>query len=298
MNRYLFITPWFLLLFACQDLGNLQAVAAVPNSLDEISGMQVFTMPSGDVSFLSINDSGNGPHLYSYIQSDQIYDQKVKGVSNIDWEDIALSLTADGTPEFVFIADTGNNNNSRKSFQIIQVHANEIGSSNSITSKTYPFIYEDMQDNLPSSGIYHDCEAIVYKEGRIYLFTKNRNKKFDGFTSIYSLDIKNEATVAKLLNKVYIGSKRSTSRVTAADINPKGEVGLLTHNKVILLNDFDESFSSFDKKIYELKHDSQKEAMAFINDSVVLIADERSKKGGGNVYKFELKASFLDVSRK
>ncbi len=297
MNRYLLIVSSFLL-FACQDLGNLKAVASVPDSLEEISGMQVLADPNGSISYISINDSGNGPYVYSYTDSDQIWDQKIKDVSNKDWEDLAMSYTANGTPEYLYIADTGNNNNSRERFQVIQVDVNDIGTTNSISSKSYPFIYEDMQKDQPDSGIYHDCEAIVYKDGMVYLFTKNRNKKFNGFTSIYSLDIQGGATVARLLNKVFIGSKRSKSRITAADINKKGEIALLTHNKVILLQNFDRAFTKFDKKTYQLKHDSQKEALAFINDTVVLLADERSKKGGGNVYKFELRDSFLDASRK
>ena len=35
-----------------------------------------------------------------------------------------------------------------------------------------------------------------------------------------------------------------------------------------------------------LNHNSQKEAIVFLNDSTVLIGDEKAKSEGGNVYQF------------
>ena len=38
-----------------------------------------------------------------------------------------------------------------------------------------------------------------------------------------------------------------------------------------------------------LNHNSQKEAVVFVDDKTLLIADEKDKKEGGNVYQFTLK---------
>lgn len=296
-NGYLWIA--ILLILSCQNYGNMELLDEVPSSLDEISGMQVLIDKHEKLTFIALNDSGNGPYLYSYEQSDEVYKHKVLDAKNKDWEDLALSRNTDGSLSQLFIADTGNNNNDRKSFQIIKIQGTELSrSSESLESTTYPFVYEDMNQVEDGKGIFHDCEAIVVQDDQVFLFTKNRNKKFNGYTTVYSLKIDGTSTVAKLLTRIYIGDKRSNSQITGADINGNQEIALLTHEKVILISGFDKDFRTMNQKTYRLGHDSQKEAIAFINDSTLLIADERRKNTGGNLYRFELNDSFLDVSEK
>ena len=50
-----------------------------------------------------------------------------------------------------------------------------------------------------------------------------------------------------------------------------------------------DNFLNGTKTILELNHFSQKEAVCFIDNDCLYIADERTKKVGGNVYSVSLK---------
>lgn len=283
------------LLLSCQDYGNLILLDQTPTSLKEMSGLQLIFDENGVLYFYAINDSGNKPVLYSYQRPNLVYDQRVVGVENTDWEDLAVSKDK----KHLFIADTGNNNYDRKEFQIIKLDfPKSFNTTTNLQGAVYPFVYEDMGQKGNKSKVYYDCEAIIADAGTIYLFTKNRSKDFDGYSNVYSLNIERNDKIAKLLTRIYIGNQEDNSLVTGADLNEKGQIALLTHDKVVLIENWKSDFTKFRQKTYLLKHKSQKESIAFLNDSTVLIADERKKGTGGNMFCFELSDSFLDASKK
>ena len=79
--------------------------------------------------------------------------------------------------------------------------------------------------------------------------------------------------------------------ITAASISPdETKVAVLTHDKVFLFENFKgDDFLNGLKTTLELNHFSQKEAISFINNDKIFIADEKAKNTGGNVYEFSIK---------
>jgi hypothetical protein len=78
--------------------------------------------------------------------------------------------------------------------------------------------------------------------------------------------------------------------ITAAAMSPdQTKIAILTHDKIFLLENFKgDHFLDGTQTVLELNHFSQKEAVCFKNDDSLLIADERVKKTGGNVYEVSL----------
>jgi hypothetical protein len=85
----------------------------------------------------------------------------------------------------------------------------------------------------------------------------------------------------------------NTCAITAATISPdQTKVAILSHDKIWLFEGFtNDKFYEGKKSKFPLHHYSQKEALSFINDSVLYIADEKVKKTGGKVYEFRLPSS-------
>jgi len=69
------------------------------------------------------------------------------------------------------------------------------------------------------------------------------------------------------------------------------KVALLAHDKIIVLESFKgDNFLMGIQTQLELHHFSQKEAICFMNNETLIIADEKSKKAGGNLYEVSLKS--------
>jgi hypothetical protein len=265
----------------------------VPSSLDEISGMQLLEM-EGEQYVLAINDSGDGPVLYAFKSGAAVIPYSMI-TTHVDFEDLGMMKDSNGTPTKLYIADTGDNHHIRSDYKLIEIDLTDLQSNPSkLAFEKIPFSYASS-----TLGKMHiNCEAIIIHEGYCYFFTKNGNREFDGTTSVYRLSVKSNDTTARYLTDIYIGKSRSNSLITAADINSQDQIALLTHDKVIVLSDFDIDFKKYKKKTYQLNHSSQKEAIAYSNDSTVIIADERSIHGGGNIFSFYLNDSFYTASGK
>ncbi len=78
--------------------------------------------------------------------------------------------------------------------------------------------------------------------------------------------------------------------ITSATISPDAsKVALLTQDKIVLFENFTgNEFLKGTQTQFELNHISQKEAICFKNNETLIITDEKSKKGGGNVYEVSL----------
>ena len=158
---------------ATVTLKNLRK-ATLPNTVKEISGIISF-----DGKLYGHNDSGGQPAIY---QMDTISGAITKtitlqGATNVDWEDI----TQDDS--YLYIGDIGNNESGdRTDLKIYRFPKQDIkkisGSSGTIPSADIDIInfrYEDQTDFSPlhPNSTRYDCEAMVYDNGKLHLFTKN-----------------------------------------------------------------------------------------------------------------------------
>lgn len=265
-------TKWLiiplLIVLACESYGNLTFVGDINNSLKEVSAVEI--CPNSDILWV-IQDSGNNNNLIGLnALGDIIKTININNVSNIDWED----LTTDNNCN-IYIGDFGDNMQNRTVYTIYKI-GNEALVKESTNAELIEF-------TLPLEIKSKDFESFILINNHFYLFSKEKGD-FTVFKVPNKIG-KHQAIVSSNFN-----FKGKNNKITSADIGPRGEtLILLNHNKVWKLSNFqnDNFFSGSIEKL-EFKHSSQKEGVAFLNDSTLILTDERNGTTGGNIYSFKI----------
>ena len=258
---------------------NLEAQTVVselelPISVYESSGLEKV-----DDNLITLNDSGNPPNLY-YLDEDGeiLFRRMFNELKNNDWED----LTAD--EEYIYIADIGNNFDTRENLRIIKIPINTENNSYELIN----FYYPEQEDFSFKQLSMYDAEGLVSIDNYLLIFTKNRAKKI---TEIYKLPKKKGNYKAELIGEINI-----ESIVTAADYNKKLRLLVLTSTK-----DFNEYYLHKIKKfnISRLKNlkietyeipigKTQVEAIKIIDKDNFWISSEAEFMGSPYLYKISL----------
>ena len=244
--------------------------------LDETSGLEIINK-----QLLTINDSGNDPVLFYINESGNILDErKLNCCKNNDWE----SLAADS--DYVYIADFGNNYDTRKNLSIIKI---PIDKSSNENPEIINFLYPEQKK---FKRIYrrseYDAEALISFGDILLIFTKNKRKKI---TEIYSLPKYGGNFKAQK-----IGSLNTESIVTGADYDKKTNTLVLTSTinfdeyYILVVNDF--SLNNKDHKInmYEIPiGKTQVEAIKIIDENTFWITSEdESSSSSARLMKIKL----------
>ena len=244
--------------------------------LDETSGLEIINK-----QLVTINDSGNDPVLFYINESGNILDErKLNCCKNNDWE----SLAADS--DYVYIADFGNNYDTRKNLSIIKI---PIDKSSNENPEIINFLYPEQKK---FKRIYrrseYDAEALISFGDILLIFTKNKRKKI---TEIYSLPKYGGNFKAQK-----IGSLNTESIVTGADYDKKTNTLVLTSTinfdeyYILVINDF--SLNNIDHKIntYEIPiGKTQVEAIKIIDENTFWITSEdESSSSSARLMKIKL----------
>ena len=244
--------------------------------LDETSGLEIINK-----QLVTINDSGNDPVLFYINESGNILDErKLNCCKNNDWE----SLAADS--DYVYIADFGNNYDTRKNLSIIKIPIDKSSNENpEIISFLYP---EQKKFKRIYRRSEYDAEALISFGDILLIFTKNKRKKI---TEIYSLPKYGGNFKAQK-----IGSLNTESIVTGADYDKKTNTLVLTSTinfdeyYILLINDF--SLNNKDHKInmYEIPiGKTQVEAIKIIDENTFWITSEdESSSSSARLMKIKL----------
>jgi hypothetical protein len=196
----------------------------------------------------------------------------------------------------IYIGDFGNNRNDRTNLAIYKVHEDELNQKDTVEVQFIYFSYPDQNLFPPDkSQLNFDMEAMLYIYGNLYLFSKNRTEPFNGICNIYELPSEPGTYVSKKLDSINFGNgPKELFQITAADISPDGSrIALMSYDKMYLLHDVPfHDFTGGRMDMIEFVNLSQKESVIFLNDSVLLISDEKSVLGGGNLYAFNI-ASYI-----
>lgn len=259
-------------------------VFVLPKDLKEVSGIQKSI--SSDIIW-TIEDSGNANEIYAVDLNGAINKTiKVEDLKNNDWED----LTSDKEGN-LYIGDFGNNGNIRKDLAIYKIDQRRLDSTSVKTTYKVSFYYPEQTEFPPKKKAFlYDCESFFEFNNNFYLFTKNRSKAFDGTTLMYKVPNKPGNHKAILLGKFKTCETYSTCAITSAALSPDAKkMVLLAHNQIWLFEDFNAD-TFFDGKVTALNLDNytQKEGLCFKNNTSIYIADEKTKKVGGNVYLYNL----------
>lgn len=267
-----------------QSQDDLKTEFSLPKKLKEVSGI---ALSQDQKTIWAIEDAGNKNVVYGLNrQGEQIADVLVENAENNDWEDITKDAAGN-----IYIGDFGNNENDRQNLSILKLDLKTDSQKSTKVIQTTKFHYEGQTEFPPKkSNLLYDCEAFVEKDGSFYLFTKNRSKGFDGTFLVFQIPNKEGDFEAKLVGKLKLEGGYSDAAITSATINSKNQIVLLNHRNINVLSGFTSNdFNSAKIQKIPLNHDSQKEAVVFVDDKTVLIVDEKDKKTGGNVYQFSLR---------
>ena len=257
---------------------------SVSPSLSEISGIEF----DKDGNLWAINDSGNSTEIHQIDSLGKVNRSiKITNAKNIDWED----LTQDDFGHF-FIGDFGNNNNERRDLTVYKIE-NPIDIKTAETEAEiirFKFFDQDLKNTSDSIKNF-DLEAFVFYKGRLYLFTKNRTKPFDGFTNLYRMeDYASNQKAKKVSRFKTCQAGKYQCWITSAALSPdRKKLALLGSNKIWIFKNWKEDdFFSGELKEIDLGLITQKEAITFLNDSLLVIADENYKGIGGNIYTYTI----------
>lgn len=263
----------------------LKVEFSLPKKLKEVSGMAMSKVKN---TIWTIEDQGNKNVVYGLdLQGSLIANVLVENADNHDWEDI----TSDPQGH-LYIGDFGNNENDRQDLSILKIDLQNTAQKSTQVIQTTKFHYEGQTEFPPKkSNWLYDCEAFVEMDGSFYLFTKNRSKGFDGTFLVFRVPNREGDFEAQLIGRLKLHGNYSDAAITSAAINStKDQIVLLNHKNINILTGFaPNDFSKTKIRTVSLNHNSQKEAITFLNDMSLLIADEKDKKTGGNVYRFNLK---------
>lgn len=273
------------LLYSCNKITEdspLKHVNDLPKDLKEISGIAF----SNDLIY-ALEDSGNPNEV---IVLDTLGTIKktitVDNVKNNDWEDLTFDKQGN-----LYIGDFGNNDNLRQDLAIYKIEKSELQKNTVRTASKISFYYPEQMDFPPhKKELFYDVEAFFEFRNYFYLFTKNRSKGFDGTSFVYKIPNVPGHHPAKLIKKIVTCSDYNTCVITSAAMNPSGNsFVLLSHSKVWIFKNFSsENIVNATMTEMDLGHYSQKEAVCFKNNHELLIADEKVKKIGGNLYALKL----------
>lgn len=282
--KNLFYYSFAFIISSCSNYGQLKVVTDLPSNLEEISGMVTYN----DSTIWVIEDNGNKDEIYQVdFKGEILKTLKVKNGDNDDWEDMA-------TDEFgnVYIGDIGNNHNSRKNLVIYKIPNPTTKPGDKIDAEHIEFYYPDQKEFPPSKdALFYDAEALFHHGNKLYIITKNRSKPFKGVARIYALPDTKGVHEAVLIGEFTPCKDWKTCQITSIDIAPKGDkIIALSYGKLFVFTDFIwDNFTKGQIQEIDLGARTQLESVSFLNDSTLLISDERSHGTGGNLYTYTLK---------
>lgn len=284
MTKFALFSIGLFFLCSCSNYGQLEVLAKLPVKLKENSGLANY----GDGTVWLIEDSGNKAEIYQVDLRGQLLKSiSVKGASNKDWEDLAQDSEG-----HLYIADTGNNANKRKDLTIYKLSNPTNEKGNKTNAQKITFHYPEQSKFPPKKEeLFYDAEALFYQKGYLFLITKNRAKPFSGEALVYKIPAKKGNYDAERIGKLVTCADENRCKVSAADISPDGKtVVLLGYGILWIYTNFEEeNFTKGDMRTIDLKTASQLESISFLNDSTLLLSDEKTGIRGGNLYSYTLK---------
>jgi len=196
--------------------------------IDELSGL-VGTRRSGGALWAH-NDSGGESRLYALDdQGGLVGEFFVPGVSNVDWEDIAIGPCGESSPECscLVIADIGNNDGSREGGSLYRLVEPDpwSGSGQTTVPEVISFVYPDGP---------HDAEALLIHPitGETVIVTKASPA---GIYTFGESTPEASSVPVTLVHEGFLVLDSDTPEVTGGDVSELGyRIALRTDGDVFL----------------------------------------------------------------
>lgn len=254
--------------------------------LEEISGIEF----DKNFQLWAINDGGDSPRLYQLDDSGNIVRSiEIENAKNWDWED----MTQDDFGHF-FIGDFGNNDNDREWLTIYKIENPIDIKSDKTHAEIIKFTnpeFKLVKGEIVLKNAHYDVEAFIYYKRSLYLFTKNRSRPFDGNTRLYRIGDYAANFETEYINEFSTcTSIKELCWITSAALSPdRSKLVLLDSERLWLFENWkDDDFFSGDVYQIDLGIVTQKEAVTFYTDNIIVFTDEVFSGIGGNGYVINL----------
>ncbi len=286
MKKYSSIFLAFVVLACQQDSGSITTLYSLPKKLKEVSGI-IYSQKTNVL--WTLEDSGNANAIYGLNAENGSLEKTItiENTQNIDWEDITKDSEGN-----LYIGDFGNNDNDRQDLCIYKIDKNTLDKENTTPAYKISFAYPEQKEFPPKKrALFYDVEGFFEFQNSFYLFTKNRSKGFDGTAFLYKVPNAAGSQQAILVGEFKTCTNYNHCAITSASISPDAsKVVILCHDKVFLFENFKgDNYLKGTQTELNLDHFSQKEAICFKDNDLLIIADERTKQIGGKVYQVSLK---------
>ena len=261
---------------------NLRKICRLPAELPESSGIVV----SGPNLIWSHNDANNSAHLYAFDTLGTLRRTlSIASFPNTDWEDLATD--DDGN---IYIADLGNNNNARTDLRILRIPDPDNIAGDEVTPEVIHISYSDQSSfPPPATEKNFDVEALVWREGYLYLFTKDRSIPFTGISKMYKVPAIPGVYQVAPYDQIFLGNDAEKARVTSAAYNRhNGMLCLLTHDRILCFSNYpsDHFFEGELTTFYLNPLPGQNEAIDFCGTNKIYMTEEGSGGAAGFLYEF------------
>ncbi|WP_268034932.1 hypothetical protein [Algoriphagus sp. PAP.12] len=196
--------------------GNLLTLVGLEKSNLESSQNETSGLAWIEGRLFSINDGDNTNQVHELDPNTGkvLRSITIENSQNRDWEELAQSDT------HLFIGDFGNNLGYRKDLAVYKVSISDLLTKTSVTGEKLNFIYPDQIDFTSREDHRFDCEAMVFSNNQLHIFTKIPSTLDSDH---YTLEINQENQ-----NANFIESVQTDCMVTGAEIDSEsGQILLL-----------------------------------------------------------------------
>jgi hypothetical protein len=262
----------------------LSSFGNLPASLNETSGLAT----NGPGSIWTHNDSGGANKLYEVDTLGNILRTlTITNASNVDWEELAQDDQGN-----LYIGDFGNNGNSRTNLKVYKIPDPSTLTGDSVLADVISFSYADQTAFPPSaSQLHYDMEAMIWYQGSLHLFSKNRTNPFNGFTRLYALPDTAGTYAISPIDSFYTGpGPKELYWITAADISPAGQqLILLSYGKLWLFSCFNGT-DFFGGGVQQLNFGpfTQYEGVTFISETEIYLSNETNAGVNASLHQADL----------
>jgi hypothetical protein len=274
----------------------IEEIAAFPPELREVSGLAVSRTQPGVV--WSHNDSGDAPTIYAIDLTGKLLATfALLNTVAIDWEDLGLGPCPGpdtvGSGQCLYIADTGNNDQSRDVVTVFVVdeptvsEAADPAKPASINARSFRFRYPTLHE---------DTEALaVLPNGDVTIVTKGRTPEI-AFYGFSRADVSRAVALNEVLTAEYQGDTgippdQGLGRwVTSAAMSPDGmTLAVRTYSEIFFYAPENgpqgRRWRDLRRPCFLGEIEPQGEAIDFLDDKTLLIGSETSLERRGTLHR-------------
>lgn len=206
----LFLSSWALADDTCLEFGTAEA-SVVVEDIPAFESSGVAASPEEPGTYYTHGDNGDEATLYVF-QSDGVYvgEQAVRGATNEDWEDLANGPCPDGDGACLWIADIGDNDDTRPTVTLYVVPASFDAA---VDATACVFTYPEQPSNAEA--------LLVFPDGAVRIVTKHT----DGAAKVFlAASPRCDGSVETLVEEAEI---QLDAAVTGGAVSPDGTTVVL-----------------------------------------------------------------------